>query len=58
MPKYRVLARPRGGDRREAWNIYTAKNPQEAIKKAKKNIKSFGKHAPKYVASSFKAVKV
>ena len=57
MPKYRVLARAKGESRREAWNIYTAKTPEEAIKKAKKSIKSHGRYAPKYVASSFKAVK-
>ena len=58
MPKYRVLGKTSNNERREAWDIINAKTPEEAIAKAKKQVKSHGKYAPKYIASGWKAVKV
>ena len=57
MPKYRVLGKKVGSHRRDAWDIISAKSPSEAIKKAKEQVKKYGKRGPKYTDSGWVAIK-
>jgi len=58
MHQYRVLCKFGKDTRREVWNIINAKTPSEAIKRAKKEIKSMDAEKHNGKASSFKAIKV
>ena len=57
MPKYRVLAKF-GKKRREWFDVYTAKNAEDAIKQAKKHDRAISRGSSLPRGTSWKAVRV